>query len=261
VGLGACRHAAAPESVSVRLQAAHEEPELIVGSHRVMPGETLYRISHAYGLTPGELAAANRMEVSTPLHVGQELMIPGGQGEGAAQQARTPGQGSDGEAGAGATREGEEGPSIQVPAPTSAQPDESGRLAPPTAAKGSLDWPLRGVLYARFGKKGKEPHDGIDLAAPVGTPVKTAAPGRVIYAGEQRGYGLIVIIEHANDLVTVYAHNHDLRVKTGQLVRATQVIATVGESGRTTGPHLHFEVRKAGTPVDPLLFLGAPPSA
>ena len=125
--------------------------------------------------------------------------------------------------------------------------------------KGTLDWPLRGVLYARFGKKGNERHDGIDLSAPVGTPVKTAAPGQVLYAGEQRGYGNIVIVEHAGGLVTLYAHNRDLRVKSGQRVRRGQVIATVGESGRTSGPQLHFEVRKDTLPVDPLRFLGAVP--
>ena len=125
--------------------------------------------------------------------------------------------------------------------------------------EGDLNWPLRGVLYARFGRRGREVHDGIDLAAPVGTPVKTAGPGRVVYAGEQKGYGLIAIIEHPNGLTTLYAHNHELRVKTGQQVRAGQQIASVGESGRTTGPHLHFEVRRDGVPVDPLPHLGPIP--
>ena len=124
-----------------------------------------------------------------------------------------------------------------------------------------LQWPLRGVLYARFGRKGKSPHDGIDLAAPAGTPVRTAGEGAVLFAGPQQGYGLLVIVEHAHGLVTVYAHNRDLRVKTGQTVREGQVIATVGESGKTSGPHLHFEVRQDGAPVDPLDFLGPPPSA
>jgi murein DD-endopeptidase MepM/ murein hydrolase activator NlpD len=124
-----------------------------------------------------------------------------------------------------------------------------------------LDWPLRGVLYGRFGKKGREPHDGIDLAAPAGTPVKTAQEGSILYAGEQKGYGLIVIVQHPNGLITLYAHNRDLRVKTGQTVRRSQVIATVGESGRTSGPHLHFEVRVDGKPVDPVDYLGPlPPS-
>ncbi len=129
-----------------------------------------------------------------------------------------------------------------------------------TAVQGGLQWPLRGVLYARFGKKGREPHDGIDLAAPAGTSVRTAGEGVVLFAGAQSGYGLIVVVGHEKGLVTVYAHSRDLRVRTGQTVRAGQVIATVGESGKTSGPHLHFEVRVDGEPVDPLRFLGPVPA-
>jgi lipoprotein NlpD len=129
-----------------------------------------------------------------------------------------------------------------------------------SAPAGVLQWPLRGVLYARFGKKGREPHDGIDLAAPAGTPVRTAGEGMVLFAGPQSGYGLIVVVGHEKGLVTVYAHSRDLRVRTGQTVRPGQVIATVGESGKTSGPHLHFEVRVEGEPVDPLRFLGPVPA-
>ena len=129
-----------------------------------------------------------------------------------------------------------------------------------SAPQGVLQWPLRGVLYARFGKKGREPHDGIDLAAPAGTPVRTAGEGMVLFAGPQSGYGLIVVVGHEKGLVTVYAHSRDLRVRTGQAVRPGQVIATVGESGKTSGPHLHFEVRVEGEPVDPLRFLGPVPA-
>lgn len=145
-----------------------------------------------------------------------------------------------------------------------ALPSSTQGSRPPAVAHRSsaqLQWPLRGVLYARFGRKGKSPHDGIDLAAPAGTPVRTAGEGAVLFAGPQQGYGLLVIIEHPHGLVTVYAHNRDLRVKTGQTVRDGQVIATVGESGKTSGPHLHFEVRQDGAPVDPLELLGPPPSA
>ena len=87
---------------------------------------------------------------------------------------------------------------------------------------------------------------------PAGTPVRTAGEGSVLFAGPQPGYGLIVVVEHEHGLVTVYAHSRDLRVRTGQPVRPGQVIATVGESGKTSGPHLHFEVRVDGEPVDPL---------
>ena len=132
---------------------------------------------------------------------------------------------------------------------------------PRVATQGLLDWPLKGVLYGRFGKKGREPHDGIDLAAPSGTPVKTAQEGTVLYAGEQRGYGNIVIVEHSDRLITLYAHNRELRVRTGQRVLRGQVIATVGESGKTSGPHLHFEVRLDGKPMDPLDYLGPMPTS
>jgi lipoprotein NlpD len=154
-------------------------------------------------------------------------------------------------------------PSVVGPLTPHAEPDLVEQVVedePPPApvAKPSLSWPLHGVLYARFGKKGKEPHDGIDLAAPAGTSVKTAAPGKVLFAGEQKGYGNLIIVEHEGGLVTLYAHNRDLRVKAGQRVREGQVIATVGESGKTSGPHLHFEVRKSGVPVDPLQLLSKP---
>jgi len=143
------------------------------------------------------------------------------------------------------------------PAPPSARSTTPPR---PAVHPGALEWPLRGVLYARFGRKGKTPHDGIDLSAPAGTPVKTAGEGTVLFAGPQQGYGLLVIVEHPHGLVSVYAHNRDLRVRTGQALREGQVIATVGESGKTSGPHLHFEVRRDGEPVDPLPLLGPPPA-
>ncbi|MGQ0507785.1 MAG: peptidoglycan DD-metalloendopeptidase family protein [Myxococcaceae bacterium] len=128
-----------------------------------------------------------------------------------------------------------------------------------TSRAGPLRWPLRGVLYGRFGRRGHEPHDGIDLAAPAGTPVVTSSPGTVLFAGVQKGYGNIVIVEHQNGFITLYAHNRDLRVKTGQAVRDGQVLATVGDSGKTSGPHLHFEVRVDGRPMDPLRYLGPIP--
>ena len=210
---------------------SHEAERVPVMVHVVQPGENLFRIALKYGISADELAKANGIDDPRSLGVGATLVIP------------------------------------RPPPPRTTRPEPSRH---PKAArialtdprrKGALEWPLRGVLYARFGKKGTDLHEGIDLAAPLGTPVKTAAPGRVIYAGEQHGYGLIAIVEHDDGLVTLYAHNRDLRVKAGQRVREGQVIATVGESGRTSGPHLHFEVRKEGEPVDPLDYLGAAPPA
>lgn len=98
-------------------------------------------------------------------------------------------------------------------------------------------------------------HDGIDLAAPKGTPIKAASGGIVVKAGRETGYGKMVEISHGNGLDTLYAHASRLKVKVGQLVTKGQVIALVGQTGRATGPHLHFEVRMAGHPLDPTLFL------
>ncbi|NPD27487.1 M23 family metallopeptidase [Corallococcus exiguus] len=264
-----------PESTSngkplaFALRPTHEEPELVAVRHRVAAGETMYRIAKTYGITVDELARANGIKDPRELAVGKDLLIPGSE----PPKYGDPGPLSDEEPELVLSNPGQapvSTPRRSVPAVSRREDPPRARVVsgrpgapsrPRLATQGMLDWPLRGVLYGRFGKKGKEPHDGIDLAAPAGTPVKTAQEGTVLYAGEQKGYGLIVIVEHAAPLITLYAHNRDLRVKTGQKVRRGQVIATVGESGRTSGPHVHFEVRVDGKPADPLEYLGVMPSA
>jgi murein DD-endopeptidase MepM/ murein hydrolase activator NlpD len=111
------------------------------------------------------------------------------------------------------------------------------------------------VLYGRYGVRSGKRHDGIDLAAPEGTAIGAAAAGTVIYAGEQSGYGSIIILRHADGLVTLYAHCSALLVEEGREVRHGEAIAKVGQTGRTSGPHLHFEVREGTRPRNPLLFL------
>jgi murein DD-endopeptidase MepM/ murein hydrolase activator NlpD len=114
---------------------------------------------------------------------------------------------------------------------------------------------VRGVIYSPFGPRHGEHHDGLDLAAPEGSPIVAAADGTVVYAGEQRGYGRIILVAHAGDLVTVYAHNRDNQVRAGDKVVRGQQLATVGRSGNASGPHLHFEVRAGTKPRDPLAML------
>jgi len=131
---------------------------------------------------------------------------------------------------------------------------------PPLAIAGTpLRWPLatgRIIVASPFGTREGRPHEGIDLPAPVGTPVFAAADGRVAYAGNGiRGYGNLVVVRHAGDLLTVYAHNSVVLVAPGQPVRAGDRIALVGQSGRATGPHLHFEVRAGQIPKNPMGFL------
>jgi murein DD-endopeptidase MepM/ murein hydrolase activator NlpD len=122
-----------------------------------------------------------------------------------------------------------------------------------------LRWPLdpAGLIVASpFGARGGRAHDGIDLPAPIGTPVYAAAAGRVLYAGDGvHGYGNLVVVQHAGDLLTVYAHNAVLLVRAGQTVRAGERVALTGQSGRATGPHLHFEVRQGQIPRDPMPLL------
>lgn len=241
----------------VRAPPSPRGQEVII-RHKVQPGQTVYGIAKAYGLKPDALRAANGMSKSSALEAGQYLLIPGAS---ESKSVPPPNVGPMAES-APAARDGK-----RRAAETRDDPSEPSALAsrystpnsPPP--KERLDWPLRGVLYGRFGKKGKELHDGIDLAAPEGTPVTTAAEGTVIFAGEQKGYGQIVIVEHDNGLITLYAHNRDVRVKSGQRVRKGQVVATVGQSGKTSGPHLHFEVRHDGMPVDPLNYLGSIPES
>jgi len=136
----------------------------------------------------------------------------------------------------------------------------AGELAVVIARDGGppLRWPLGvGVVVSSpFGVRGGRPHEGIDLAAPTGTPVFAAADGSVAYAGNGiRGYGNIVVIRHAAAVLTVYAHNSVVLVSRGQPVRAGDRIALVGQSGRATGPHLHFEVRVGEIATNPLPML------
>ena len=123
-------------------------------------------------------------------------------------------------------------------------------------------WPLKSVISSKFGFR-KDPftsekkfHSGIDIAAAKGTEVKAALSGKVIMSRTMEGYGNIVAVDHGDGLVTIYAHNDKNMVKVGDRVEKGAAIAKVGSTGRSTGPHLHFEVRKDGTKIDPVDFLG-----
>ncbi|MDP8321008.1 MAG: M23 family metallopeptidase [Candidatus Stygibacter australis] len=109
------------------------------------------------------------------------------------------------------------------------------------------------TITCRFNKK--ERHQGIDLAAPLGTPIYAVLDGKVIYSGVQKGYGNLVILEHPDRVMTVYAHNEANIVEAGESVQAGDKIASMGSTGRSTGNHLHFEIRKAGQPLDPEPYL------
>lgn len=123
--------------------------------------------------------------------------------------------------------------------------------------------PVGGVITSGVGMRvdpidGKlRHHNGIDIAIPEGTPVTPVAPGIVVYSGQRPGYGFTVLVEHANGMVSLYGHNSRLEAIQGQTVERGTVIALSGNTGRSTGPHLHFEAWQSGTNVTPAFMPGS----
>ncbi|PAB59665.1 peptidoglycan DD-metalloendopeptidase family protein [Anaeromicrobium sediminis] len=124
-----------------------------------------------------------------------------------------------------------------------------------TIAAGSLLKPTRGRVTSRYGKRWGKHHKGVDIGAAIGTPIKATGGGKVVYSGWKNGYGKIIILDHGNGFQSYYAHCNSLKAKVGEYVKKGEVIATVGKTGRVTGPHLHFEVRKNGVAIDPLNYV------
>jgi lipoprotein NlpD len=194
--------------------------------HTVTAGETLFRIGKAYGTTYQELARVNGIKDAGQIRVGQRIFIPG---------ATQP-----------------------LPVET-ITPMETAPAAPaspdPAAGFATFLWPVHGTINSGFGPRGMSFHDGIDIAAPEGTPIQAIEDGEVIYSDQLRGYGNMVILRHAGGIVSVYAHNESNLVREGQSVVRGEVIARVGSTGRVSGPHLHFEIRKNNAAQDPLRYL------
>ena len=183
--------------------------------HIVTRGQTLWRIARAYGVELERLAEVNGIKDPTLIKTGQRLFIPG------------------------ATRV------LKI------EP-----YRPPAVISAGFIWPVRGSVTSSYGYRKGTFHSGIDIAARRGEKVVAARSGVVIYSGRGfRGYGNMIIIEHKDQSVTLYAHNDSNLVKTNQRVKQGEPIATVGSSGRAQGTHLHFEIRVGNNPVNPLLYL------
>lgn len=207
-----------PPRVAGRPQGIH---------HVVKPGENLFRISKAYDVPLAELTRMNGLKDAGQIRVGQRIFIPS-----AARQ-------------------------LPVDTITPAEALPAGRNAPPPPDEvyDTLLMPTYGTVNSGFGPRNGSFHDGIDIGAPEGTPIVAVEGGEVVYSDKLRGYGNMVILRHAGGVVSVYAHNQINLVREGQHVTRGEVIAKVGSSGRVTGPHLHFEIRKNNTAQNPLLFL------
>lgn len=227
--------------------------------YRVAAGDTLCGIARRYGVGAALIAQANGLSLSDPIYAGQYLVVPAGgltyrvvPGDtlwdiacryGVPVEELLRANGLD--AGASLLV----GTELLVPVSLDA-PETQGR-----GDREPLSWPVLGPVSSPFGLRDGRPHEGIDIAALAGTPVRAAAGGRVVYAGPAGTYGLLVILQHDAARTTYYAHCNEVYVVPGQTVAAGEVIATVGNTGRSTGPHLHFEVRVNGTPYDPVPFL------
>lgn len=150
-----------------------------------------------------------------------------------------------------------------APAVFATTPPMSPPAVPGAGSSGNATWvtPVQGRLTSSYGHRhgvagrGNEFHTGLDIAAPQGTPVRAASGGVVKSAAADGNYGNAVVIDHGNGVTTRYAHNSVLHVKPGQEVRAGESVAAVGSTGRSTGPHLHFEVRVNNEHVDPAKWL------
>ena len=117
-------------------------------------------------------------------------------------------------------------------------------------------WPVSGPITSPFGMRWGTLHPGIDIGVPTGTPVHASAAGKVVWCGWMSGYGNFVVIDHGGGFATAYGHNSSIAVHCGEEVAQGQVISYSGCTGFCTGPHVHFEIRVNGTPVDPLTYLG-----
>ena len=201
--------------------------------HTVQKGQTLYSIARAYNVSLNRLKRINGVYDPSKIQIGTRLWIPG------VRQV------------------------LNIDSNTNKQVLAKNKKKRKGVLdngikpiKGFLIWPLKGQLTSRFGNRNGRHHDGIDIGARRGKSIVAAAEGKVMFAGwGPTGYGLMVIIKHKNGLTTVYAHNSHIHVHKNQMVKQKQRIASVGSTGRSTGPHLHFEVRNDSRPVNPLNYL------
>ena len=188
-------------------------------SHVVKPGETIYHIAHLYGVTPERLMTANGLSDPRQLTSGQTLIIPSSVGTSSSESYS------------------------MWPAPAERQ----------------FAWPVTGgQVSSPFGIRHGVKHDGVDIVAYAGAPVRAADDGTVIFSGRLHGYGNAVILQHSGGYVTVYGHNQRNLVRSGERVVRGQEVAELGATGRATGPNLHFEVRYQGQPQNPLAYLSQP---
>lgn len=211
------------------------------GTYVVRAGDTLYKIAQDHGMDVSKLAQLNGITNPGQLAIGQTLRLDSGTPTPAttAPVAATPVPVTNGTTTPGVS----EGTAATEPETSAARASDAGLV--------SWAWPANGKIIQGFNSNTK----GIDIEGATGSPVLAAADGKVMYAGNGvRGLGNLILLGHSDGFITAYAHNQSLLVKTGASVKKGARIATIGQSD-TTSPRLHFEIRRRGTPVNPLSYL------
>lgn len=221
------------------------------GYYTVKPGDTLIRIGLEHGQSWKDIAQWSQLANPNVIEVGQVVrVVPPGTapGEGRATPTAT--------APVQATPLPPAGGTASAPAATSGTNTGTGSTpAAPSADVAGLGliWPAAGNIISGFNETTNK---GVDIAGKAGDPIVAAAAGKVIYVGEMRGYGQLIIIQHSKDYLTAYAHNQKMLVKEEQTVKKGQHIAQMGSSD-TDRVKLHFELRRQGKPIDPVRYLPA----
>ncbi len=218
--------------------------------HRVRRGETLYRISVRYKVNLDELKEANNIRDPKNIKVGAYVFIPGRSipEEKTVLESKNDKNSSD-------TRKRPRYVKQKKKNRASAEKGTGSSSRREINCPIKFKWPANGVVTSPFGVRWGVMHEGIDIGLPQGRPVLASASGKVIFAGTHGGYGKTIIVQHEKKFFTIYAHNAKLLARQGQSVRQGERIALSGKTGKATGPHLHFEVRKNSKPLDPLKFL------
>ena len=221
--------------------------------HKVKKNETLYSIAKLYGTSVDKLEKNNNIADAKKIMPGDYIFVPGvaapldmnGKAVAAPSNAKKE-----------ENRNVKEVQSVKTAANSSAKaPSQTSAKVKPSKP-GKFIWPVEGVVTSKFGARWGKNHSGIDIGAPEGTPIYASAAGKVVFVGEKSGYGLLIIISHSNgSSFTIYAHNSKNLVKQNAEVKQGEKIALVGQTGRATGPHLHFEIRIESKAVDPLEHL------
>lgn len=226
-------------------------------SYAVKRGDTVSKIARDHDVSQDELIAANDLKRPYRLSLGQRLTIPGKAVVAKAKAEPVRVASADASVPLPSSKPQVRKPAAKPKTKVAARTENLPRPEP--MAGNQFRWPVKGRIVSGFGPKDNGKHnDGINVAVPKGTSIKAAENGVVAYAGsELQPYGNLILIRHANNWVTAYAHNDALLVKRGDTVRRGQVIAKAGQSGNVSQPQLHFELRKGSKPVNPLSYMAS----